>query len=399
MYQMILKPGKEKSLLRKHPWIFSGAVSSLPAGLSIGDTVQVIDARGGFLAWAAFNPYSQIVGRVWSWDLQEIINEAFFRRRIQQAIQNRHDLLTYLRVMDTNAIRLVYAESDGLPGLIVDQYADVIVFQFLTAGVEKWKDLLSGLVSQITGKCELYERSDVDVRRLEGLAERSGVISNSEFNTDLIIQENGLQFKVDVARGHKTGFYLDQHMNRFLVRGLARERDVLDCFCYTGGFTCAALAGGARSVYAVDSSTDALSLVDQNITLNGLDRAKVDLCEGDVFRVLRELRDRGRSFDLIILDPPKFAMSQSQVEHAARGYKDINLLSFKLLRPGGVLVTFSCSGSVNETLFQKIIAGAALDAGVEARILQRLTQSPDHPVALNFPEGAYLKGYVIQVSN
>lgn len=223
------------------------------------------------------------------------------------------------------------------------------------------------------------------------------MIAGSDIPERVLIHENGLKFLVGIKTGHKTGFYLDQRDNRYLVRSLANERDVLDCFCYTGGFTCSAALGGARTILSVDASAEALELAARNLAENGLDSSQVEFRQADVFKFLREMRDRGRTFDLIILDPPKFAQSASQVAHAARGYKDINLLAFKLLRTGGLLVTFSCSGGVDEALFQKIVAGAALDAGVEARIIQRLSQGPDHPVALNFPEGAYLKGFVIQV--
>jgi 23S rRNA (cytosine1962-C5)-methyltransferase len=249
----------------------------------------------------------------------------------------------------------------------------------------------------ITGKSFLFERSDVDIRKLEGLEERTGTISGPDIQDQVTIIENGLQFHIDIKNGHKTGFYLDQRENRYFLRALARDREILDCFCYTGGFTCSAAFGGARSILAVDASANVLQLAAQNLSVNHLDSSRVEFRQGDVFKFLREMRDRGRTFDLVILDPPKFAQSASQVEKAARGYKDINLLAFKLLRPGGLLMTFSCSGGVDEALFQKIVAGAALDANVNARILKRMSQSPDHPVALNFPEGAYLKGLVIQV--
>ena len=396
MQPLRLKPGREKSVLRHHPWIFSGAVAQMPA-VTTGDTVPIHNADDEFLAWAAFNPQSQIIARIWSWEKAEIIDEAFFYRRLKAAVESRQRIFDNLPGLDTDAMRLVHGESDGIPGLILDRYADVLVFQILTAGVEHWKDSLVQSVSSITGFATMFERSDVDVRRLEGLEERVGMIAGSDIPERVLIHENGLKFLVGIKTGHKTGFYLDQRDNRYLVRSLANERDVLDCFCYTGGFTCSAALGGARTILSVDASAEALELAARNLAENGLDSSQVEFRQADVFKFLREMRDRGRTFDLIILDPPKFAQSASQVAHAARGYKDINLLAFKLLRPGGLLVTFSCSGGVDEALFQKIVAGAALDAGVEARIIQRLSQGPDHPVALNFPEGAYLKGFVIQV--
>jgi len=283
--------------------------------------------------------------------------------------------------------------------LIVDRYANVLVAQILTSGAEFWRETLLDHLEKLTGISQIYERSDVDVRRLEGLPEKAGIARGNEPAERVLIIENGLHFSVDIRTGHKTGFYLDQRINRRRVRDLAKGKDILDCFCYTGGFSINASAGGAMSIIAVDSSAEALHEASENISLNQLYCTEnVSWLEGDVFKILRELRDRNASFDMIILDPPKFAPTASQVERAARGYKDINLLGFKLLRQGGLLVTFSCSGGVSEDLFQKIVAGAALDAGVHAQILERLSQSPDHPVALNFPEGSYLKGLVIRVS-
>ncbi len=398
MQSLKLKPGREKSILRRHPWVYSGAVAQAPVVNRLGDTLPIYDASDNFLAWAAVNPKSQIMARVWSWNQDEVIDDTFFNHRLQSAIDHRQGFNKSLPGFDTNAMRLVHGESDGIPGLIVDRYADVLVFQLLTAGVERWKEVLTQNASAITGVSTIFERSDVDVRNLEGLEERVGFLKGSELPERVVINENGLQFLVDIRMGHKTGFYLDQRLNRYFVRSLAGGREVLDCFCYTGGFTSAAAFGGAGSVLSVDASAEVLEGAALNLKLNGLDSTRVELRQADVFKFLREMRDRGRTFDMIILDPPKFAQTTAQVARAARGYKDINLLAFKLLRPGGLLVTFSCSGGVDENLFQKIVAGAALDAGVEARILQRLSQGPDHPVALNFPEGAYLKGFIIQVS-
>jgi 23S rRNA (cytosine1962-C5)-methyltransferase len=298
----------------------------------------------------------------------------------------------------SGACRLVYAESDGLPGLIVDRYAGVLVLQSLTAGSEYWKDTLADLLLELTGLNDIYERSDAEVRELEGLPPLVGLLRGVIPHTPFPILENNLKFNVNIETGHKTGFYLDQRQNRLRVRELAEGRDVLDCFCYTGGFSVNALAGGAKSVLSLDASAEALALCRENVVLNALPIERHAVLEGDVFQFLRKFRDEGRSFDMIILDPPKFAPTAAQAEKAARGYKDINLLAFKLLRPTGLLVTFSCSGGVDAALFQKIVASAALDAGVDAQILEHLTQGPDHPVALNFPEGAYLKGMICQKS-
>ncbi len=349
--------------------------------------MKLVNSRGQFLGWGAFSTKSQISVRIWSWDEEEIIAEDFFRRRLQQAIAARQKNI---------ASRLVHAESDGLPGLVVDRYNELLVVQYLSSGPERWRETVADLLVEITGIGQVFERSDVDVRALEGLPSRVGPIRGPEPPERIIIRENDLDFWVDVRKGHKTGFYLDQRANRARLRQLAAGRDVLDCFCYTGGFTLNATAGGANYVQAVDGSADALLLARENLALNRIPLERVEWVEGDVFQTLRGLRDRDKRFDVIILDPPKFAPTVAQAERAARGYKDINLLAFKLLRQGGFLVTFSCSGGINEDLFQKIVAGAALDAGTEAQIIERLHQDVDHPVALNFPEGAYLKGFIIR---
>jgi len=389
MPSLILKPGREKSLLRHHPWVFSGAIDRLEGSLTSGETVDVFSSHGEFLARAAFSPSSQIRARVWSFK-DEPVNDEFFRKRIQAAIDFRSNVSLPI---NSDAYRLIYAESDGLPGLIVDRYAETLVVQFLSAGVEIFRQSIADLLLELTGLSQIFERSDADVRELEGLPARLGPLRGNP-PEKCIVSENDLQFHVDLVGGHKTGFYLDQHLNRQRVRMLSADRDVLDCFCYTGGFTLNALAGRARSVLSVDASADALALCRENVTLNHLPADRHNLLEGDVFQLLRKFRDESRSFDLIILDPPKFAPTSAQAEKAARGYKDINLLGFKLLRPGSLLVTFSCSGGVDAVLFQSIVASAALDAGVQARIVEHLFQAPDHPVALNFPEGAYLKGLV-----
>lgn len=389
-----LKPGREKSLQRRHPWVFAGAIESLRGEPGSGETVQVLDANGQFLGWGAFSPASQIRVRIWSWQRDEAIDADFFRRRLESALALRRMLAIE---QHSDAYRLVHAESDGLPGLIVDRYGETLVMQVLSSGVERWRETLADLLVELTGVERIFERSDADVRKLEELPERSCALRGLAPPERTQFHENGLNFWVDVTGGHKTGHYLDQRDNRKRLRELAGGRTLLDCFCYTGGFLVNALAGGAAAVTAVDVSADALALARDNVRLNALPESEVEFVEGDVFSVLRGYRDRRRSFDAIVLDPPKFAPTAAHVEQAARGYKDINLLAFKLLNPGGLLFTFSCSGGISADLFGKIVAGAALDAGVQARVLERMFQSPDHPVALNFPEGAYLKGLVIQV--
>ncbi len=388
---LTLKPGREKSLLRRHPWVFSGAIARLNGNPASGSTVDLVAADGQFLARAAYSPRSQIRARVWTFDPSEQVDPDFFRRRIKSAITSR---VPWLELGESTAYRLIHAESDGLPGLIVDRYGDTLVLQSLTAGSEYWKETLATLLLEATGLTNIFERSDADVRELEGLTPCVGPLRGVLNPQPIIITENSLKFQVNVETGHKTGFYLDQHFNRHFVRDLAKDRSVLDCFCYTGGFTVNALAGGARSVLSADASAEALALCRENCSINNLPLDHHTILEGDVFQLLRKFRDEARSFDLIILDPPKFAPTAAQVAKAARGYKDINLLAFKLLHLGGILVTFSCSGGIDAGLFQKIIASAALDAGVDAQIVEHLSQAPDHPVALNFPEGAYLKGLV-----
>jgi 23S rRNA (cytosine1962-C5)-methyltransferase len=390
MPAVILKPGREKSLLRRHPWIFSGAVQHVDEEPVSGGTVDLLSANRQFLARASYSPNSQIRARVWTFE-EEPVDAGFFRRKIRSAIEARQRLQVEAH---SDAYRLVYAESDGIPGLMVDRYGDVLVLQSLTAGSEFWKATLADLLLEETGFRTIYERSDADVRELEGLEAKTGLLRGMISETQITIQENGLKFNVNLQSGHKTGSYLDQRENRLRARTLAKDKEVLDCFCYTGGFTINALAGGAKSVLSIDSSADALEVCKENITLNHLDASRQISVEGDVFQLLRKFRDESRSFDMIILDPPKFAPTAAQAERAARGYKDINLFAFKLLRPGGIMVTFSCSGGIDASLFQKIVAGSALDAGVDAQIVEHLSQAADHPVSLHFPEGAYLKGLI-----
>ncbi len=388
---VILKPGREKSLLRRHPWIFSGAIQDMdkPSAAS-GATVDLLSSDKHFLARASYSPTSQIRARVWTFE-DEIVDKEFFRKRIRAALASRSTLQV---TSYSSAYRLIYAESDNLPGLIVDRYGDILVMQSLTAGSEYWKETFADLLLEETGLSTIYERSDADVRELEGLPSVIGHLRGQSSNLQFSINEHNLQFLINLQTGHKTGFYLDQRDNRLRVRELAKDKDVLDCFCYTGGFTVNALAGGAKSVLSVDSSADALELCKENISLNNLPADRHSSIKGDVFQLLRKFRDENRSFDMIILDPPKFAPTAAHADKAARAYKDINLLAFKLLRPNGILVTFSCSGGVDSALFQKIVAGAALDAGVDAQIVEHLSQDADHPVLLNFPEGAYLKGLI-----
>src|SRR5512135_3079861 len=345
---IILKEGREKSLQRRHPWIFSGAVQYIDGAPASGDTVPVRDAAGKFLAWAAYNADSQITARVWSWQEKDVIDGAFFRSRIASALVTR---LTLLLDRDSNGMRIVHGESAGLPGLIVDKYGDVLVMQLGSAGPEHWRDTLADVLQELCAPVCIYERSDSDGRELEGLPKRCGVL-RGELPEKVEVSEHGLRFAVDVAAGQKTGYYLDQRDNRALTGTMAAGRDVLNCFCYTGGFSLYALRGGANSVLSIDSSQEALQLAQANVKLNGLDEARAEWLCADVFEALRKLRDQNRKFDLIVLDPPKFAPTAAFAEKASRAYKDINLLGFKLLRPGGLLFNYSYSGGISDDLFQ-----------------------------------------------
>ncbi len=389
----MLKPARERSLARRHPWIFSGAIGAVRGSPGSGDTVEVRAASGGFLAWAAYSPSSQIRARVWSFEEAEYPAPDLFRRKIQAALALRRAAVPEEA---GDAQRLIHAESDGLPGFVADRYADTLVVQIGSAGAERQREALIEILREHSGCTRVYERSDADGRELEGLAARSGPVSGPPLEGPVKVLEHGIQYEVDVAAGQKTGFYLDQRENRRLIGTLAQGREMLNCFCYTGGFTLSALAGGARSVLSIDSSRPALALARRNLAHNRLDAASATWQEADVFNALRRLRDEPRRFDLIVLDPPRFASTAKDAARAARGYKDINLNAMKLLRPGGLLATFSCSGGVSPELFRKIVAGAAADAGVSLLLRERFSAAPDHPMLIEFPEGEYLKGMLLE---
>jgi 23S rRNA (cytosine1962-C5)-methyltransferase len=385
--RLILKPGREKSLRHRHPWVFSGGIERVEGDPGAGDTVAVHAHDGAHLAWAAYSPSSQIRARVWTFDASAAVDEAFLASRLEAAFARRAGLLDERH----DACRLVHAESDGLPGLIVDRYAHLAVVQLLSSGAERWREFWPAAIAKASGVTQVFERSDAEVRSLEGLAPRSGALAG-EVPSMVRIVEAGLAYDVDVMRGQKTGFFLDQRDNRALASSLAWDAEVLDLFCYTGGFSLAALAGGARRVTSVDTSEEALAAARGNLAANGLDASRAEWVAANVFEYLRKLRDQGRRFGLIVLDPPKFAPTEKHVAGAARAYKDINLWAMKLLAPGGHLLTFSCSGAVGPELFQKIVAGAAADARVDLQVRGRLAASRDHPVSIHFPEGEYLKG-------
>ena len=385
-----LREGKERSLLRRHPWVFEGSIGRGKA--DSGETVRVEASDGRFLAWAAYSPSSMIRLRAWSFDEAEHIDMPFFRRRIDAALAIRRRL-----PIASDGQRLIHGEADGLPGLIVDRYADTLSAQFLSAGMERWKSTLADLLVEATGLSRLYERSDSGVRGLEGLPSTAGWL-RGEGGTEVTIREHDWSLTLDVAEGHKTGFYLDQRDNRKLFADTVRHfglQRVLNCYCYTGGFSVAGLAGGAAHVTSVDSSAPALARANAHVALNGYDSTRHEALDADVNHTLREMLKQGRTFDAIVLDPPKFAPTASHAERAARAYKDINRLAFKLLEPGGALFTFSCSGGVGAELFHKIVAGAGLDADADGLIYARVGAAPDHPMTIRFPEGEYLKGLVI----
>jgi 23S rRNA (cytosine1962-C5)-methyltransferase len=398
---LVLAPGRERSLERRHPWVFNGSVAEVLGGPGPGEPVAVRAADGRFLAWAAYSPASQISARACSWVEDERIDEAFLERRVHRAVAAR----SYLDHR-TDAVRLVFAESDGLPGVIVDRYGPFVVLQLSSAGAERWREPLTAVCGALPGDEGVYERSDVDARKREGLPPRRGVLAGAEPSADLLLHERAAwseedagarswSFGADVRHGHKTGFYLDQRASRRVVATLAAGRRTLDLFAYTGGFGVAAASGGASDVTCVDSSAPALSAARENLIRNGV---TAQLVEADVFRYLRELRDRGERFDLVVADPPRLVSRAQDVNRGSRAYKDVNLLALKLLAPGGLLVTFSCSGLVGPDLFQKIVFGAALDARREVQVVGRLTQASDHPVLLSFPEGAYLKGLICRAA-
>jgi 23S rRNA (cytosine1962-C5)-methyltransferase len=385
-----LKEDRQRSLHRRHPWIFESAVAR--GGGDPGETVRVEAQDGSFLAWAAISPASRIRARAWSFDESERIDAAFFEARIAQAVRLRERL-----DIPSDGVRLVHGESDGLPGLIVDRYGDTLVAQFLSAGAERWKKVLADALVRQTGLARLYERSDASSRGLEGLESVTGWL-RGDGPTELTLREHGWRLGLDIATGHKTGFYLDQRDSRRKFSewvGRLGSQQVLNCFCYTGGFTVAALAGGAAHVTSIDSSGPALARAQSNLVLNGLDPARAEFVDADVNVSLRRYLDAGRRFDAIVLDPPKLAPTVAHADRAARAYKDLNRLGLKLLAPGGVLFTYSCSGGISADLFHKIVASAGADAGVDGYIAERLGAAPDHPMTLAFPEGEYFKGLVV----
>ena len=393
MLRFILKPDRDKSIRQRHPWVFSGAVARRSGPVHPGETVDIVSSEGVWLARGTASTHSQMIARLWTWQRDEELDPSFIRQRIERAIKGREQLHNDPQ---TNAYRVIFSESDGLPGLIVDRFADWLVVQLLTQGAVAHTAIIVEALAELMPVRGIYERSDVEIRAREGLGEAEGLLWGEAPPDQLTIRENGYEFVLDLAGGQKTGWYVDQRVNRMRVAQYAKGADVLGVFSYTGGFEVLAAGAGATSITAVDSSAAALRGLHTNLAQNGL-HTPVNAVEGDAFKILRQLREEGKQYDLIVLDPPKFAHSQSQIDRATRGYKDINMQAFHLLRPGGVLATFSCSGLISADLFQKVVFGAALDAGRDAQIIETLTQGGDHPVLLTFPEAAYLKGLICRV--
>lgn len=393
---LFLKSGRAKPAANRHPWIFSGAIDRVEGSPEPGDLVAVNDHRGDYLATGYFNPHSQIRARLLTWDPNEAIDEAFWHGRLQRAIDGRTALALE---PETNAYRLVNAEADGLPGLVIDRYADYLVLQSLTMGIEKRKEMLVGILADLLAPAGILERSDVAVRGKEGLPQASGLLWGEEAPDPFSIRENGREFAVDLKQGHKTGFYLDQRDNRAIVgrKEWVEGKTLLNVFAYTGGFSVYAASANAGQITNIDSSIPALEMAEMNVLNTAPSRTADEYIAGDAFEVLRYLRDEGAQYEAIILDPPKFAHSQGDVQRASRGYKDLNLLALQLIQAGGLLATFSCSGHISADLLQKILFGAAVDAGRDVQILAPLSQAADHPVLLTFPESAYLKGFLCRV--
>ncbi|QSX40094.1 class I SAM-dependent methyltransferase [Shewanella cyperi] len=389
-----LKPGREKSLERHHPWVFASGIHNIKGQPGLGETVDVVAHDGKWLGRGAWSPESQIQVRIWSFNREEEIDRDFFVRRIRRAQLGRDELIAE---QGLTGYRLIAAESDGLPGITIDRYANVLVCQLLSAGADFWRDTLVSVLAEQYPDCAIYERSDVDSRKKEGLPLTTGLLHGELPPMPVIIEENGIKISVDVTKGHKTGFYLDQRDNRAMAARFVKGKSVLNCFCYTGTFGLYAAKAGAASIENVDVSTLALETAKHNMAINGLDDSMVNYHEADVFKLLRQYRDEGRTFDVIVLDPPKFADNKAQLNGACRGYKDINMIAMQLLNPGGVLLTFSCSGLMPADLFQKIVADAALDAKRDIQFTERLSQAADHPIGGAFPEGFYLKGLVARV--
>ena len=394
MTDVVLKKGKEKAVLHKHPWVFSGAIERVKGNAANGDIVRLLDTKGQFMAYGFYNNQSRVALRLLEWDESATINDAWWTTKIAAAVAARQSILTEGY---TDTCRLVFSESDYLPGLIVDKYAGHLSLQILTSGIENIKPLVVDILQDLLKPESIFDRSDASSREHEGMAASFGLMAGLTPPQQVEVIENGIRYGINIAEGQKSGFYCDQRDNRRILASYAKDKRVLDCFCYTGGFTLNCLQNGAKAVTAVDSSALAIETLVSNIERNGFDASKLSTQQSDVNKALRGFRDAGDMFDIVVLDPPKYAPSRSALERASRAYKDLNRLGMLLLNPGGLLATYSCSGAMDMTTFKQIIAWAALDAGKQVQFIHQFCQPADHPVSATFPEGEYLKGLLCRV--
>ncbi|UKT63710.1 class I SAM-dependent rRNA methyltransferase [Pedobacter mucosus] len=393
MVEIVLKKGKEKAALQRHPWVFSGALDKVKGKPEDGDVVKVFAFDDEFLAYGYFNSNSRVAVRLLEWDENQSINKEWYQNRLKQAIASRQFILSE----KTNICRLVFSEADFLPGLIVDQYANFLSLQILSSGIEKVKSEIVEILKKELNPTGIFDRSDATARTHEGLSVENGLLWGENPPEFLEVKENGIAYNINIAEGQKSGFYCDQRDNRHILASYTKGKKVLDCFSYSGGFSLNSLANGASNLTCVDSSALAIETLKQNIALNNFDFEKITTIQSDVNKQLRAFKDSGDLFEVIVLDPPKFAPSRSALDRAARAYKDLNRLAMLLLEKGGLLATFSCSGAVDIDTFKQIIAWAALDAGKEVQIIKQFCQPEDHPVRISFPEGEYLKGLLLRV--
>ncbi|MDB5159329.1 MAG: pseudouridine synthase [Mucilaginibacter sp.] len=394
MIDIILKKGKEKAVLQRHPWVFSGAIEQVKGKPANGDIVRLVNAKGDFMAYGFYNDQSRVALRLLEWDESITVNEDWFRHKVADAVAGRNELLS---TGATNTCRLIFSESDYLPGLIVDKYADHLAVQVLTSGIEKMMPVIIDELQRLLNPKSVFDKSDASSRQHEGLETTNVVLFGDAPPESVEVKENNILYNINIAEGQKSGFYCDQRDNRKIVAGYAKDKKVLDCFSYTGGFTLNALQNGALSVTSVDSSALAIETLKENIKLNKLDTNKHTAIQSDVNKQLRVFKDEGELFDIIVLDPPKYAPSRSALDRAARAYKDLNRLGMLLLNSGGLLATYSCSGAMNMETFKQVIAWAALDAGKQVQFINQFCQPEDHPVRSSFPEGEYLKGLLCRV--
>ena len=394
MHSVKLKKGKEKAVRQLHPWVFSGAIDQIKGNPDNGDIIRVTDSNNDFLAYGFFNSKSRVAVRLLEWNLETEINESWWRNKIRIAVKHRDELNTE----DTNTYRLIFSEADFLPGLIVDRYADFLSVQILTSGIENIKHIILDELQQLLSPKGIFDRSDASARAHEGMdASSGGILLGTEPPEFVSVKENGIFYQVNIAEGQKSGFYCDQRDNRKWVADHVKDKKVLDCFSYSGGFSLNAMAKGAKEVISVDSSAPALDTLKRNMEINDFNSIPHRLIQSDVNKQLRAFREVNEKFDVIILDPPKYAPSRSALTKASRAYKDLNRMAMLLLEEGGLLATYSCSGAVDIGMFKQIIAWAALDAGKEVQFIQQFSQPADHPVRSSFPEGEYLKGLLCRV--